>query len=72
MNAKPIPFARENVLKENIHIPDKQSFKYMTTEKLISYEEYYHDVLETLCGKQVWTILDSLEHIAYIQHERKS
>lgn len=72
MNAKPIPFARDKVLKEDIQIPDKQSFKYMTTEKLIAYEEYYHDVLEALCGKQVWTIFDSLEHIAYIQHERKS
>ena len=72
MKAKPIPFVRETLLKEEVIIPDKQSLKYMTNDKLVKYEEYYHTVLEALCGKQVWSILDTLECIAHIQHERKT
>lgn len=69
--AKPIPFAREQVLEHDVVIPDFDRFKHMKTAKLEEYEKYYDAILEALCGKQVWTILDAIEAINHIIRERK-
>jgi len=69
--AKPIPFVRKYVLEHDTVIPDFHQFKHMKTDKLEEYEKYYEEILEALCGAQVWQILDAIEAINNIINQRK-
>lgn len=71
--AKPIPFVRREVLRHDLEMPESfDSFKRMSTKKLEHYEKYYYEVLEALAGKQVWSILDAVEYINSVLHDRKT
>lgn len=68
-DGKPDAKLREEVLKDDVIVLDPKRVLHLHTKTLLKAEEYYQLVLETLCGTQVWTILDCM---AAIEEELKS
>ncbi len=60
---------RAEVAGDDVEIIGHKRALKMHTKTLRKAEEYYSLVLEALCGKQVWEILDAL---AAVQEELKS
>jgi hypothetical protein len=66
---KPVLDLRREVAKDDVIILDPKRVARMHNKTLRTAEDYYSKVLEALCGKQVWSILDSL---TAVQEEMKS
>jgi hypothetical protein len=69
---KPNPRIRGQTLLQDIIFVGKDDIKYKKTKTLKALEKYYEGLLEMLAGKQVWDILESLQHVEHELHTRQS
>lgn len=57
---KPNPRLRKEILQDDVIIVEDRELRRKHTQTLKAIEAYYEKWLETVCGKQIWAILDTL------------
>lgn len=57
---KPNPRLRKEILQDDVIIISDPELRRKHTPTLKAMEAYYEKWLETVCGKQIWAILDTL------------
>lgn len=57
---KPNPRLRKEILQDDVIIIADKELRRKHTVTLKAMEAYYEKWLETVCGKQIWAILDTL------------
>jgi hypothetical protein len=71
---KPNPLIRDQIINEDFKILTPDQIQKLHGKKLEQAQQYYVEILETLCGKQVWNILEALaavEHKMQVENSQK-
>lgn len=69
---KPLKELQQAVSDMDIKILPFKKIKRLKNKSLNEYEDYYEKILTSLCGEQIWQILDAYEAVCFIKNERKN